>query len=197
MRLIKLLFAALLIFSISLSAKEEQNSSKANLQKQKEEKYPIFTLKDIFGKSYKIKAVKWGLTFPGLKERAVAVLMFGKHCPPCLKEIPMLVELKKKYKGKFEILALQVQEKMNEKEAKAFYKAHNMNYVMIEGRDFMDFIYYFARKSGWKGMVPYILIFDKEGHIKYGKIGESSKEEIENAIKSILEPKKEAKKSSK
>ncbi len=186
MKLLKLLIAVFLIGSFSLYANDSNKTESVSIK----EKYPTFKIKDIFGKKYEIKAVKWGLTFPTLKEKAVGVLMFGKHCPPCLKEIPQLVELKKKYKGKFEILAFQVQEKMSDKEAKNFYKSHKMNYVMIHGRDFMDFIYYFARKSGWKGMVPYILIFDSKGHIHFAKIGESSKEDIENALKEILSPKK-------
>ena len=192
MKLLKTLLVLSLVFGISLNvfANDEQNASsktQAASEKEKKEEYPKFVLKDIDVKKYEIKAVKWGLTFPSLKDKkAVAVLMFGEHCPPCLKEIPSLIELKNKYKKDFEILALQVQDGIDKKRLKEFVKEHGINYPVISGRDFMDFIYYFASKSGWRGSVPYILLFDKEGHIHFSNMGFTPEEALESAIKDTL-----------
>ena len=197
MKLIKtivLTISAIFLLSFNATAKEE-NASKANSSKEqnqsaqlpKKEEYPKFVLKDLNGNSYEIQAVKWGLTFPSLKDKkAVAVLMFGEHCPPCLKEIPNLVEVKNKYKKEFEILALQVQDKVDKKSLEKLIKEHKINYPIIQGRKFMDFIYYFAKKSGWLGSVPYILIFDKEGHVRFSNLGYTDKEALEQGVKEAL-----------
>ncbi len=193
-----------LLFSTQIVAKEDKNTKTQTQEKNatsktvKKVEYPKFVLKDIDGKSYEIKAVKWGLTFPSLKDKkAVAVLMFGEHCPPCIKEIPNLVEVKKKYKKDFEILALQVQDKVDKKALKEFRKKHKTNYPLIKGRDFMEFIYYFASKSGWLGSVPYILIFDKNGHVKFSNLGYTEKEALEQGVKAAIKSSTEEKKESK
>ncbi len=195
MRLLKTvasIFSIILIFSTTITAKETNSTKSADknvssAKKSKQEEYPKFTLKDVNGNSYEIQAVKWGLTFPSLKDKkAVAVLMFGEHCPPCLKEIPNLVEVKNKYKKEFEILALQVQKGMDEKALKEFGKKHNINYPLFKGRNFMEFIYYFARKSGWLGSVPYMIIFDKYGHVKFSNLGYTEKEALEMGIKDAI-----------
>jgi len=195
MRLLKTvasIFSIILIFSTTITAKETNSTKSADknvssAKKSKQEEYPKFTLKDVNGNSYEIQAVKWGLTFPSLKDKkAVAVLMFGEHCPPCLKEIPNLVEVKNKYKKEFEILALQVQDKVDKKSLEKLIKEHKINYPIIQGRKFMDFIYYFAKKSGWLGSVPYILIFDKEGHVRFSNLGYTDKEALEQGVKEAL-----------
>ena len=162
--------------------------------KPKKEKFPNFKLKDVNGKVYEIQAVKWGLTFPKLKNKIVFIDMFGKNCPPCLKEIPHLVKLKEKYKNNIEIIALQVQEGMNIKETKEFIKKHKINYPVIKGRDFMQFIYYFSKKSGWLGMVPYMIMFSPEGKVKLAHKGYMEEAELEKKIKEEIKALKSAKK---
>jgi len=175
------------------SVKKAEVKSEAKKETKKEE-LPTFKLKDVNGKVYDIKAVKWGLTFPKLKNKLVFIDMFGKNCPPCLKEIPHLVNLKKKYKDHIEIIALQVQEGMDIKETKEFIKEHKINYPVIKGRDFMQFIYYFAKKSGWKGMVPYMIMFSPEGKVKLAHKGFIEEAELEKKIKEEIKALKSAKK---
>ncbi|NEW61121.1 TlpA family protein disulfide reductase, partial [Sulfurovum sp. bin170] len=66
-----------------------------------------FTLNTIDGKQLNISEIENGLEFKELKDKAIFLVFFGYRCPPCVREIPVLIELTKKYKD-FAIVAIEV-----------------------------------------------------------------------------------------
>ena len=105
-----------------------------------------FVLHDSNAKAYEMKLLKNGLDFGEYKGKVVLMVFFGKMCPPCLMEIPHLVELQKKLKDKLQILAIHVQSPMSDTQMNDFIKRFGINYRVFKNDagagEFIDFIMY-------------------------------------------------------
>ena len=165
----KLLFVLLLISSF-VSAKEADTLT--------------FNLKTIDGKTLEVQGTKNGLLFKDFQNKIVLLEFWGTHCPPCLISIPHYIDLTKKYKDKIAMVAIEVQ--MTPKEQlKDFVKAKGINYNVLDQRENMDFVRYVATRAQWRGAIPYLLIFNKNGEVATIKRGLVSEEYIENVIKQL------------
>jgi len=168
----KLLFVLLLISSF-VSAKEADTLT--------------FNLKTIDGKTLEVQGTKNGLLFKDFQNKIVLLEFWGTHCPPCLISIPHYIDLTKKYKDKIAMVAIEVQ--MTPKEQlKDFVKAKGINYNVLDQRENMDFVRYVATRAQWRGAIPYLLIFNKNGEVATIKRGLVSEEYIENVIKQLDKP---------
>ncbi|MCK4441290.1 MAG: hypothetical protein KAU90_04740, partial [Sulfurovaceae bacterium] len=56
-----------------------------------------FNLKTIDGKEFHLTEIDNGLEFKEIKNKAIFLLFFGHRCPPCLREIPHLIEMQKEH----------------------------------------------------------------------------------------------------
>ena len=127
-------------------------------------KQPTFKIPTIDGKIITIQGSKNGLILPEYKGKVIFLEFWGTHCPPCLYSIPRYVELTKKYKDKVEMLAIEVQG--TPKEAlKAFAKEKGMNYNIFTQNDTMNFVRYIAQRAGWRGAIPFLIVFDRNGNV--------------------------------
>ncbi len=168
----KLLFILLLISSF-VSAKEANALT--------------FNLKTIDGKTLEVQGTKNGLVFKEFQNKIVLLEFWGTHCPPCLMSIPHYIDLTKKYKDKVAIVAIEVQ--MTPKtQLSEFVKAKGINYNVLEQRENMDFVRYVATRAQWRGAIPYLLIFGKNGEVATIQRGMVSEEYIENVIKQLDKP---------
>ena len=145
-----------------------------------------YKMKDSNKKVVVVKETKSGLSFPNSKGKIVLLNFFGKHCPPCLMEIPHLINLQKKYKKQFDILALQVQAPMGPTKLKSFIKDKSINYPIIDGDQTFDFVQFVMSKTGWEGMIPFMVLFNKDGTPFKMYTGMRSEEEIEADIKKLF-----------
>jgi peroxiredoxin len=94
-------------------------------------KAPDFTLQDLNGKSFSLK---------DFKGKNVLLYFTTTWCPYCKKEVPELKEMHQKYKGKLEILAID----MNESKAKvsSFIQKYQIPYTTLldsEGKVAVDY----------------------------------------------------------
>ena len=163
-----IIFAFLLAFSVNLFATEEN---------------PSFILHDIDGKSVEVIDIKEGLKFVG-HERPVFLVMFGHRCPPCKIEIPILIDLAKRYKDKLSIIAVEVQGYSSD-EIKRFRKEYGINYTLISGRENSNFVAHVAQRAGWKGAIPLLIAIDKKGEVQYLHAGPISASKLESLISEL------------
>ena len=94
-------------------------------------KAPDFTLQDLNGKSFSLK---------DFKGKNVLLYFTTTWCPYCKKEVPELKEMHKKYKGKLEMLAID----MNESKAKvsSYIQKYQIPYTTLldsEGKVAVDY----------------------------------------------------------
>jgi len=114
--------------------------------------------------------------------QVLVVNFWATWCPPCLKEVPELVELQRRYASSgLEVIgiALQKPEELTE-----FMQAKGMNYTVLAGEEPVIVI---AEKYGNNvGVLPYTAIIDRAGTIVYVRAGPITGEEIEAIITELL-----------
>lgn len=145
----------------------------------------IHNLKSIQGKNITIEERSNGFLFPEYKNKIVILEMFGKNCPYCIKEMPSLNKLRRKYKGKVEIIAVQVEDKMSSSEAKRLIRRHRIHYPIIAGDTATNLQYNIQNTYGWTGILPFTMVV-KNGITEFTYPGTVSYKEMRRDIRSIL-----------
>jgi thiol-disulfide isomerase/thioredoxin len=127
-----------------------------------------------------------GLLFNEYKGKVVFLVLFGHNCPPCRAEIPELINLKNKYKDKFEVIGLEVQG-FDSKQLDNFKKSEGINYNIISTSEHnnMDFLQDVGMRGGWKGAIPFLIVIDKNGKVKDVIEGLASKAMLEERIQKL------------
>jgi thiol-disulfide isomerase/thioredoxin len=172
MKLLKFIFGLALFGNLLLAQEQE----------------PIFKyeLKDISGKTHKFTTKPTGLIFEDIKDKVVLLNFFGKNCPPCLKEIPHLVHLQDKYKDKYQIIAVHAQQTMSEQEAQMFVKLKGINYPIIDTKESYGLMDFIMAKTGWQGMIPFMVLFDQKGEALTTYLGMQDEKALENDLQRAL-----------
>ncbi len=145
-----------------------------------------FTLTTVDDKNLTVSETKEGLDFHEFKGKAILLTLFGHRCPPCLKEIPELIELTNEHKNNLEIVAIEAQ--LYPKESlKEFVAEHKMNYNVIAGFDNDDFVAYLANRAGYtKGIpLPLLIAINKNGEVESVQAGLVGKSELEQLVKDL------------
>ncbi len=173
--MIKKITTLLLLFLLSgcfanenNQSNQEQNQSKT--ASKKTEKASLFTLKTIDGKEIHVDETEGGLKFKEFQDKVIFLVFFGHKCPPCLREIPELIELEKAQHEKLAIIAMEVQG-LEQDQLQAFAKSKGINYPLMvadQNRPFLDFI---IQKANWRGSIPFLLGFDRSGTVQVVHIG--------------------------
>jgi len=131
-------------------------------------------------------------TFTGLDGKPVALADFkGKPlvlnfwatwCPPCLKEIPDLVEIHSRYAARgVALVGVAVEEAARVPE---FVKTHNINYPIVTGRD--KGIWLLQTLGNKAAGLPYTVVLDRSGNIVFTKRGAVTRERIEQVLDPLL-----------
>lgn len=100
------------------------------------------------------------------------------RCPPCLEEMPALNELKKSYKADGEVTFISLARDRPE-DLNAFLKTHEFNYEVIPDEE--------EKIIGELCLTnyPVHIIVDKEGYIRYFKLGIADTDEMRKVIESV------------
>ncbi len=154
--------------------KADSNQSKASL----------FTLKTLDGKTIHIDETEGGLLFKEYKDKAVLLLFFGHKCPPCLAEIPVLIELKNKEHKDLEIIAIEVQGYAAE-QLKEFKKSKGINYTLVTYDESANFVNYISRQANWSGAIPFLIGFDKKTVVKIVHAGGLGSKDFDNIYETL------------
>jgi peroxiredoxin len=134
---------------------------------------PEFSLPDVSGRLRYIS--EWD-------GQVLVVNFWATWCPPCLKEVPELVEIQHRYASSgFEVIgiALQKPEELTE-----FMQTMGMNYTVLAGEEPVIVI---AEKFGNNvGVLPFTAIIDRAGTIVFVRAGPITGVEIEAIITELL-----------
>jgi thiol-disulfide isomerase/thioredoxin len=121
-----------------------------------------------------------------LRGKPLVVNFWARWCGPCRKEIPDLVEMHAKYKGKgLVIVGLAVEDTEHREAVRDFAKAYDVDYQVLlagvgKGVELMKAL------GNDKSGLPFTVVIDRNGRIVTKKLGAMSKADMEAAIKQIL-----------
>ena len=146
----------------------------------------VYTLKTTDNKTVTVEDTKEGLKFKEFQGKAVILTLFGHRCPPCIREIPAFIALTKNHQNDLAIVALESQNYPKD-EVKEFQKKHKINYNVIAGIDYSDFITYVSGRAGYTSGIPLPLLIgiDKHGEVQTVHPGELTLDELESLVKDL------------
>ncbi len=142
-------------------------------------------LPTVSGKTIHIKGVDNGLEIPEYKGKVVFLEFWGTHCPPCMASIPHYIDMIAKYKGKLAMLGIEVQDTPRDR-LKVFADAKGINYDVVAYRDAGAFVEYIARRAGWRGGIPFLLILDPNGTVINMQVGMLPQHVLERVVDELL-----------
>ncbi|NOZ90291.1 MAG: TlpA family protein disulfide reductase [Epsilonproteobacteria bacterium] len=142
-----------------------------------------FTITTIEGKELHLAERNAKLEFEEFKNRPIFVIFFGHRCPPCLREIPELIELTKEHKD-LAIVAFEVQG-LSSDQLKEFAKIQEINYNLITLDNGINFVNYIQRQANWNGAIPFILGVNKQSVVKIVHVGGVNKQQLEMAYTTL------------
>lgn len=140
---------------------------------------PEFHLADLEGKLRNIN--EWD-------GKVILLNFWATWCPPCRDEIPAFIELQEKYgPSGFQVIGIAIDQPDLVEE---YSDSMGVNYPLLVGED--DAIDIGTEYGNRLGVLPYSVIINHEGMIRFIKKGEVTREEVEEMIKPLLKEKKAA-----
>jgi peroxiredoxin len=134
---------------------------------------PVFQLPDVKGMEHNIS--EWD-------GKVLVINFWATWCPPCLREIPVFIELQKSL-GKQGLQFIGVAIDRPDK-VKAFIEEHGINYPVLVSEEKGALV---ATDYGNDlGVVPYTVFVDRTGQIIYTHAGALDKETTKNFILPLL-----------
>jgi thiol-disulfide isomerase/thioredoxin len=175
--------SALLIVSLfsgcdNKKEKVEADDVVAHKAVQQEDQFS-FDLTTTDGKTIKIIPNKEGWKFVGYENKVVLLTFFATWCPPCKAEIPHLVALNEKYKDKFAVIAVVVEQNKPNEQMKQFIAEHHINYPIANS----DVNFELANAVGGVSSIPAMFLFNKTGQAVQHYVGAVPEELLESDIK--------------
>ena len=129
-------------------------------------------VRTVQGTSISIQERSNGFAFPEYQDKIVILSIFGKNCPYCFREIPIIKRLQRKYSNTSQIIALQAQDPMGKAEAASLIQSRQMNYPVIDKNEAIPLLLFIQNHYEWTGSLPTTLI------IKNGVTEQTFKEEV-------------------
>ncbi len=143
-----------------------------------------FNLVTVDDKTISFKTTQIGIDFDNYKgQKAILIDVFATWCPPCIEELPILKEVKEKYKDKFEIVSVLFEKDKDKKEILEFISKNQINYPITMGEENFKL----AKELGNVQKIPEMFLFSKDGKFIKKFIGKTSKEELEKYIQIAIE----------
>jgi thiol-disulfide isomerase/thioredoxin len=125
----------------------------------------IHHMKSVQGQTISIQEHRRGFVFPQYKEKIVLIQIFGKDCPYCFEEMPVINRIQNAYRDKLSVIAIQGQSPMSKETAFQLISEHNMNYPIIDQDEAKNILVFLRDVYEWRGILPYILLI-KNGLIE-------------------------------
>ena len=134
---------------------------------------PAFSMVDIDGRLR--KAEEWD-------GKVLLINFWATWCPPCLKEIPLFVELQEKYRERnFQIIGIAIDD---ENAVRDFALRYDINYPVIAADE--PAVELTRRYGNRDVLLPYTVFVDADSNIVAAKAGLMSGKEVESIILPLL-----------
>jgi len=134
---------------------------------------PDFELQDLGGKTVRLS---------DFRSNIVILNFWATWCVPCRKEIPLFLEMKKKYQDQgLSLIGIDTDDIDNETVA-TFVREEKMDYTILLGSDEVSAKYLSLAK------LPVTIVIGPNGTISKKIMGAVTRAEIEAAIQSLLPP---------
>lgn len=117
--------------------------------------------------------------FYKLKGKVYIIDFWATWCPPCRRQIPILIELHEKYKNQG-LVVIGIALERDKQKVRNFHKVHKIPYPVLMGNAKV------ARDFGGIMAIPTLFVIDGKFNIIKKFIGLTEKEEFENIIKLYL-----------
>ncbi len=180
-------FFVLLLFSFALTACASKSQKQTFQTEQDTLAHDSFSARLIAAKelvaaeNFKTKLLN-GETFELLDQRGKVVILniWATWCPPCVEEMPDLVDIHEKYQEEgLVILGVSI-DKQGKSVVVPFVKKYNVTYpVTIDDGTIMS-------KYGPIIGIPTTYIIDKEGNLRYFATGAITKKELAPRVEKLL-----------
>lgn len=134
---------------------------------------PEFTLKDTGGRPVSAS------DFDG---RVWLLNFWATWCAPCVEEMPMLSRLQQSYRQKgVSIVGIALDD---EEKAREFARELSINYPILVG---LTEVMLVGREYGNRaGMLPYSVLIDQKGTVRWTHLGALESEELENQMQALF-----------
>jgi thiol-disulfide isomerase/thioredoxin len=126
-------------------------------------------------------------TLTAHKGRVVLVDLWATWCAPCLEELPALVKLEAKYRGRgFRLITISCDEPAEQTQALRVLQQHGapMPAFLKQVKNDENFINWLDRK--WSGALPALFLYDRAGRRVSSFVGETDLAELEKTIRKLL-----------
>lgn len=148
--------------------------AKAEISGNSGEEYPQapeFTLEDLKGSK---------ISLSNLSGKVVLLNVWATWCGPCKKEIPDFIEAYEQYKDKgLEIIGISV-DRISQSKVLQFTEKYKINYPVAMTTSKL------TKDYGPFPAIPVTIIIDRNGKIRYRKIGQVDKKFVENWFTKLI-----------
>jgi len=134
---------------------------------------PEFQLEDLDGRVRNVR--EWD-------GKVLLVNFWATWCPPCIREMPLLIELQKKYGEQgLQVIGLAIDD---EQSVRDFVDTHGITFPIVAGE--LEVMELATRFGNLLNALPYTAFVDRNGDIVQVVPGEISREAAEKIIQSLL-----------
>ena len=121
---------------------------------------------------------KWSTQL--IHDKVVLINFWATWCAPCRTEIPLLIAMQASHAREIQVVGIAVDDAES---VRRFEDERGLNYVSLialtEGPELM-------RRYGSGGQLPFTLVFDRTGVLRYQKTGELQVDELSGWLKHLL-----------
>jgi peroxiredoxin len=139
---------------------------------------PNFRTTDVQGRAVKLEDF--------LGKGPVVVDFWATWCKPCIKELPFVQRLHDEYaKHGVQVLAVTIDSPKSQSRVRPFVKGHGFTFHVLMDGDQEIF-----RQLQGEGSVPYVVVLDRDGFVRYRHTGyrPGDEEELEKVVREMLGP---------
>lgn len=115
-----------------------------------------------------------------LADKIVVVNVWATWCRPCMLEIPDLVEINARYKKRGVVLLGLLTDDVTDDQLEAFSTQYGINYPIVQMDEEM------ARAFDYPQALPTTFVYDRRGHMRYGRPGMMTSEQLEETLDELL-----------
>ena len=136
------------------------------------------------GKSLHMTKTQKGLYIDEYKGKVLFVEFYGYKCPYCIKSIDEYNDLQSKYEDKLAIVSVEIWG-YDRKQLTSFDDLYGVEYDNLTKNDAGELVPYVSSVGTYKGMVPFLAIFDKNGNYYRSFSGPVPKAQLEKIIETL------------